>query len=375
MQTLTPDFIFKNLMTTTSLIESSTIPEKTKQLVHSERLISLWALSEAALGGVLHAFQIPFTGLFINSSAVLFMVLIASTAEKKGTILKATLIVLIVKGMVSPHTPLAAFIAVGFQGLVGEILLRSRRHLLFASVTLGIVTLLQSAIQKIIVLTLVFGNTLWESIDIFGNFVLKQLPFFTPQSDPLDISLWLITIYIGIHLLAGIGVGILAAKVPGWIAQEIKNDRKKYKIDGSPPVLEIKTNRKKKNWLQKPSSLLILLLAGIIIVSSYIFPEISGTQGVKALVMIFRSICIMFLWYMLVGPYLFKIYQKFLKSKQNAYAEEVQQTIQILPSLRYIIYQSWEKSRDFRRFRKIKAFIMLALINILTADFVRDENN
>jgi hypothetical protein len=69
------------------------------------------------------------------------------------------------------------------------------------------------------------------------------------------------------------------------------------------------------------------------------------------------------------------MYQKFLKSKENAYAEEVQQTIQILPSLRYIIYQSWDKSRDFKMFRRIKAFIMLALINILTADFISDENN
>jgi hypothetical protein len=362
-------------MTTTSLIQSSTLSEQTKQLVHTERLIALWALSEAALGGVLHAFKIPLTGLFINSSAVLFMVLIACTAQKKGTILKATLIVLIVKGMVSPHTPLNAYIAVGFQGLVGEILLGSRRYLLLKSVTLGLVTLLQSAIQKIIVLTLVFGNTLWESIDIFGNFVLNQLPFFPQQMDPLDISFWLISIYISIHLLAGIGIGVLAAKVPGWIAHEINNDRKKYMIDDRPLSLEIKIDRKKKNWLQKPLSLLILLLAGVIIVSSFIFPEISEKQGVKALIMIIRSICIMFFWYTLVGPFLFKMYQKFLKSKENAYAEEVQQTIQILPSLRYIIYQSWDKSRDFKMFRRIKAFIMLALINILTADFISDENN
>ena len=36
-----------------------------------EILIALWALTEAALGGVLHALKIPLTGLFINSSAVL----------------------------------------------------------------------------------------------------------------------------------------------------------------------------------------------------------------------------------------------------------------------------------------------------------------
>jgi hypothetical protein len=42
-----------------------------------QRLTALWALSEAAFGGVLHAFQVPFTGLFINASAIIFITLIA----------------------------------------------------------------------------------------------------------------------------------------------------------------------------------------------------------------------------------------------------------------------------------------------------------
>ena len=135
-------------------------------------LTALWALTEAALGGVLHAFRIPLTGLFINSSAVLFMVLIATSTDKKGAILKATLIVMIIKGMVSPHSPLTAYIAVGFQGLMGELLLRSKKYLTIASVALGTITLFQSAIQKIVVLTVVYGNNLWETIDVFLNFIL-----------------------------------------------------------------------------------------------------------------------------------------------------------------------------------------------------------
>jgi hypothetical protein len=139
------------------------------------RLTALWALSESALGGLLHAFNIPFTGLLINSSAIIFMVMIAAATNKKGWILRATLIVIIVKGIVSPYTPLTAYLAVAFQGAMGELLLRSRKHLLLPVLLLGIITLFQSAIQKIIILTVVYGKALWESIDIFGNLVLSQI--------------------------------------------------------------------------------------------------------------------------------------------------------------------------------------------------------
>ncbi len=41
------------------------------------KLILLWAFSESALGGMLHALRIPLTGLFVGGSAVIFISLIA----------------------------------------------------------------------------------------------------------------------------------------------------------------------------------------------------------------------------------------------------------------------------------------------------------
>ena len=177
------------------IAESLQSPLVHKQ-IQVDRLIALWALSEAALGGVLHAFRIPLTGLLVNSTAVLLMVFIASFSPKKGVILKATFIVIIVKGIVSPHTPLAAYIAVGFQGLMGELLLRSKKYLVISSLILGIITLLQSSLQKIVLLTFVFGNVLWESIDIFGNFVINQMSFLPVVSEDINFSYWMISIYI-----------------------------------------------------------------------------------------------------------------------------------------------------------------------------------
>jgi len=346
-----------------------------KKYLMIDLFIAMWALTEAALGGVLHAFQIPFTGLFINSGAVLFMVLIASATEKKGTILRATLIVMIVKGMVSPHTPITAYIAVGFQGIMGELLLRSKKYLLLSSIGLGVITLLQSALQKIVILTIVYGNSLWESIDVFVNFILDQMPFLSIHSDPVNFSFWLIMTYVGIHLLAGVVVGIIAAKIPIWIEREIKNEKTNYQLEEIEYNFELQTNRKKRSWFKKPSIYAVIIFAGTIVILSYLFPEISETQGVKALIMIVRSTCILALWYTLIGPYLLKVAQKYLGSKKNKYAEEVQRTINILVPLRYIVYRSWNENKKFTGFERIKKFIMMSLLTILSTKFYVDEDN
>ena len=342
-------------------------PADNRPVIRIERVIALWALSEAALGGVLHAFRIPFTGLIINSTAVVFMVLIATASQKRGTILQATVIVLIIKGLVSPHTPLAAYFAVAFQGLLGEVLLRPKRYLLLSSLVLGVVTLFQSAIQKILILTLLYGQALWESIDVFVNLLVNQFSFLLPVTNHINYSLWLISFYLGIHLLAGVGIGLVAARVPKWLYLELqKSDDSRLRI--IPPSAEPITQHKRKRGIKKPSLLIIILLAASLFISSYLFPEVSRTQGMKALIMILRAVFILILWYLLIGPQLFKLYQRWARNKTNQYASQVQGAIDIFPSLRYIIRQTWQKSKEFHGVQRMKIFIVHSLASILTME-------
>jgi hypothetical protein len=350
-------------------------PVLSEKYINIDIIIALWALSEATLGGVLHAFRIPLTGLFINSAAVLYMVLIASSAQKKGVVLKATIVVMIVKGMVSPHTPLNAFIAVGFQGLMGEYLLRSRRFFVPASILLGLVTLLQSAVQKIIVLTIVYGNNLWQSIDVFGNFVIRQIPFINTDIKNLEISFWLIAAYIFLHLVAGFSIGFLATKVPPWIEKEVKHEKERHKIQSMNEMENIKVTKKKKIWLLKPSTFAIFILAVLLILLSYTLPEISERQGIQSVIMIIRSVCIMLLWYTLVSPVFIKLYKKYLNSKKHIYSHQVQKTIQILPTLRLIVYQKWNQSREYSGLKRLITFIQLSLISILSAEYYTNETD
>src|SRR2546423_1443002 len=100
------------------------IPEKSismnKQIYY--RLITLWVLCEATLGGIIHAARIPVSGLIVGSCAVICICLIAFYVPERGAILKATVTVAIFKMMLSPQTPVLAYTAVFFQGVIGEAL-------------------------------------------------------------------------------------------------------------------------------------------------------------------------------------------------------------------------------------------------------------
>src|SRR5258707_13313612 len=108
------------------------------------RLIALWVLCEAMLGGIIHGFKIPVSGLIVGSCAVICICLIAWYVPAKGAIIKATLIVAIFKMMLSPQAPPPAYIAVFFQGLMGELLFWRKKIFPLACVLLGILALLES---------------------------------------------------------------------------------------------------------------------------------------------------------------------------------------------------------------------------------------
>ena len=82
--------------------ESENTTEKNNLNTHNpiQRLTAFWAFSEAALGGVLHITRLPFKGILIAGAATVFITLIGQFSKSRGTILKSTLLVIIVKYVV-----------------------------------------------------------------------------------------------------------------------------------------------------------------------------------------------------------------------------------------------------------------------------------
>jgi len=235
------------------------------------RVTALWAFSEAALGGLLHAFRIPFSGLFICGAAIIFISLIGHFSKRRWEIIRSTLIVVLVKVIISPNTPLNAHLAVLVQGLVGQLLFLTKQFPRISSLLLGIIAASYSAVQKFVLLTIVFGFTLWESFDQFGNSIMK---IFFPDSADIKISFWIIGVYTFIHLLGGIVAGIIAGKLPVWMKIFIEEESQtvnNFELSEINDDVKSKSRSKgKRRWWKRTSGILILLFSIIFAVLTYI---------------------------------------------------------------------------------------------------------
>jgi hypothetical protein len=226
----------------------------------------------------------------------------------------------------------------------------------------------QSALQRIIVLTIIFGKSLWESIDIFANYVIDQFHFFGVGKSSFDISWWLISAYIIVHLIAGVLVGIFSSKIPGWVNEEMASGKDfSISINNQIKLDSIKRKRKRKGFL-KPGSILIILLAASIVVLTYVFPQFEDSQGKMAIVMIVRSIVIMLIWYTIAGPLLRKLYNRYLSRKKNKYTVEVEQSVRIMPLLKAMVIHSWSTSKSQPGLKRFKRFITLLIVFLFTVD-------
>ena len=336
-----------------------------------KRITALWALSETTFGGILHALHIPLTGVFIGGSAIIFITLIAYFSEQKVSIIKATIIVLIVKGIVSPYTPVTAYFSVLLQGVLGQILFSNKKHLQLSTFILSVTTLLFFGFQKVIIYTIVFGKTLWQSIDVYANFIVDQFNISGQSAQSIHFSYILISIYVLIHLIAGIFIGILAGRIPNWIATSInKDDYFLVNIRTEPEANSIlEENKKKKHLRNRKHTLLFLVVAIGAIILSYLIPGFGSNHTSDVVLMIFRGIIITLIWYFYLAPLVINYSKRYLKNRQNIYAEEVEEIINLLPQLKNILSHCWTKSSKHKGFQKYRLFLGYSLITLLLSNF------
>ncbi len=315
------------------------------------KITALWAFSESAFGGILHALKIPLRGIILNSAAVLFISLIAYFSKNSKEILKSTLIVILIKSLVSPYSPITAYFSVAFQGLVGYIVFISKNYFRISALLLGVITLFFSGIQKIIVLTLLFGNTLWKSINLFIKQLSKEF-FGLEVNSEINFGFLLIGLYIIIHVAAGILIGFYAGTLPKKINL--------YKIQIPEDLLSEITNeipqknKKKKNWLLRPTGIIIIFISLSVLIFSYISPSTSDVGSSEIIIMLIRSITIMIIWFALIGPLIRKLLQKYLLMKKSFCADEVNEIMELFPQFKKVIAFCWKISSEKKGFRRIQ---------------------
>ncbi len=323
-----------------------------KNTIAIQRLTALWALVESGLGGILHAFKTPFSGLILASIAIIIISLICALADEKWkTMMSSLLVVLIIKAAVSPHSSLTAYMAVSFQAILGGFLFKYITSIPLATILLGVIGVLESALQKLIVLTLLFGNSLWQSIDTFGEWVSDKMGFIMWTSS----TNLLIGIYLGIYLIGGFIAGYIANRIilsvrRNWSSPDYRIAIKEENISAS----QSKTNsRKRRNTFLIATGILMILL----VLFSYI--QFGYSKGFYIL---FRTLLIIGLWYVLIGPLVMKWLFAFLRKKESSVSNELQATFDLIPYMRYIILRSWSESRTLNGWERLKSFLRNTLL-------------
>lgn len=318
------------------------------------RLIALWVLCEAMLGGIIHGFKIPISGLVVGSCAVICICLIGWYAPARGAIIKATLIVAVFKMMLSPQAPPTAYIAVFFQGLLGELLFRNKKYFRAACITLAVLALLESALQRILVMTLVYGKDIWE--------VLNDSIYRIGGTAGTDYSYFIILWYVLLHLIVGVLVGVWAGFLPQRI-QLLDGLQKRYHIHPVANNSSIPAKVKKKRPLFRTFFFIIWLAVLLLWLQSVLHIGKPWLPSHVSLRILLRSVIIILTWYFLLGPFLKKVLQKWLQQKKQQSAWQVQQVVDQLPFTRHLVTQSWQLSAGEKGIKRLILCCRIILAN------------
>lgn len=351
-------------------------------IVDIRRITAIWAFSEAAFGGILHILKIPFAGIFIGGAAVIFISLIGRYSNDKSAILRSTLLVILVKAVVSPYSPLASYLAIAMQGFIGYILFSYIKNVKVSTVLLGFLSLFLSSLQKLFVLTILFGFTLWEAIDSFVYYIAYQLHIYQYFAT-FSISIFMIILYCGIHISAGIYIGIKAYSIPEWL--EKRTDLVYPLYSSFYYSMDRFKNKKKKKprlyWWQKPSGIIILILSILFVFLSYYSREfylltiLSKTLYYDIILMLVRSLLITFIWFSIISPFIQNYFNKFLDKNKFNYAPEINKITALFPSIKRIINYAWFMSDKHIGLGRIKIFLADSVALLLTADIEEEPYN
>lgn len=325
---------------------------KEQRITAVQRLTALWAFCESGLGGVLHALQMPFTGLVVGGLAVIFITLIAGFAEQRyGQILKSLLLVLIIKAMISPYTPFPAYIAVTFQAFLGYALFTLFRINFFSILILSTVAMVESAIQKLLIVTLFFGRSFWKATDELFNFITGQFNLHTTNGSQLIISLYLL-----IYFIWGIGIA--------WIAFTIL---KAYTAKSKFPELNEQDLLKKIDPLTEKRKINLkpwIILAVLIILSVLLF--VFAPNGKSGWMAVLKTLswttAVMLIWYMLLSPLITILIRFFLNKKMSAYGDELTNALSLFPALKQLAVMAWQLSATQKGWKRWQ-FFLAALIH------------
>jgi hypothetical protein len=308
------------------------------------RLTALWAFAECGIGGVLHAFKLPVTGLVVGGIAITILTIIRALSgpDFRQNILKALAVVIVIKATITPHAGITAYLAVAFQGLSAILFYSLIPSFNVGTILHCMISMIESALQKVIVLLILYGETLLRAVDQLGSWIGKMFQLPVEQ-----VSLSIIGGYAAVFCVWGIMVGWMAIRLTTTIQSFVYKDRYTIEVRRSSEVLARKSKKKQAAWYS-----MIIILIILLIYSFFVNNESSGW------ILLIRVVAVMIIFYKVIGPLLAKVLATFIKRYRSQNASYIQYVLDALPYTSTIAKRAWKENKHRPLPGRIRHFII-----------------
>jgi len=246
---------------------------------------------------------------------------------------------------VSPQSLITAYIAVAFQGIIGAALFEKVKNQNLASYLTAILSLMETALQKLLVLLILFGTSFINASDAFITDIFQKL-----NMEVNSFSLWILWIYLSIYFFWAIYIGYICTSLPKEIQKrQLKFSQLSYLES------EFSFDKKKKSvWLDV--SFIVIGLTLILVFA------ITFNSNIL-MIAFYRTLIVILLWWTL-SPFLKKAAFYFLDKKRINYASDFSSIFSMLPKMKSKIRPAYNLAKaDFKGIAVYKEFVfnMIAL--------------
>jgi hypothetical protein len=217
------------------------------------------------------------------------------------------------------------------------------------SVIFGAVTMLESAIQKLLVLTLIFGKSWLYALDAYFESVVSIFGL----SPDAKGSQMVVGGYLGLYVLWGIVLGVWVYFLPRQLAD--RQEHYTHIVAEAADNLPAKSPRKRRN------SMLFGIGLALLFVMSYFFLSGQNTSG-KALTVLLRTACIVMLWMWVVLPLWSRMMKNWLQ-KQTDKRQDIAEVLGFMPEISAYVRPLYrDANAKFSGLKKWKEFILSLMV-------------
>lgn len=318
------------------------------------RLTALWALNECGLGGLLHAFNVPFSGLALAGIALTLISLIFMYSEgNKLLYFNALIVVLLIKAILSPHSTITAYIAVAFQAGFGWLIYKLFGLRFITILVVCVISFVETATQKMITLTIIGGMPFWNAVDIFINNISLQLFSMNLEHGALWVSGIYYAIYISFAVILSFFIWNIIKRLRTFEFKSSLSFSLQHEDKGL-------SNKVRSKWKIMPFFLVLALVLFVL------FTYYSGSRQDKILIYLLRTFLIVIIWYFFILPLSVKWLRKYLFKKLPKFQDEINRTVDFFPKIKFILIQCWEKSSNKKGLSRLYSFLTIALFEIIS---------